>query len=111
MKTFFLSLLISISIVTSAQRFRIKEHSRLAIFMAKTKKEETWGFTIGRTVYINCSAEVFLDKEWWVRHEFCHLQQYQRYGTLEFLKRYLFFSIFKGYNNRFEREAKKAENE
>jgi len=74
-------------------------------------EEEDYAITIGRTIYLSCSKEDFLSDTPWVRHEFTHVQQYRKYGILEFAKRYLFFAIFfHSYSkNPFEKEAISAE--
>jgi predicted dienelactone hydrolase len=74
-------------------------------------EEEDYAITIGRTIYLSCSKEDFLSDTPWVRHEFTHVQQYKKYGILEFTKRYLFFAIFfHSYSkNPFEKEAISAE--
>lgn len=45
-----------------------------------------------------------------MRHELCHVKQYQDHGFFPFLFKYLLESISKGYtNNKFEIEARAAE--
>jgi hypothetical protein len=74
-------------------------------------EEEDYAITIGKTIYLSCSKEDFLSDTPWVRHEFTHVQQYRKYGILEFAKRCLFFAIFfHSYTrNPFEKEAISAE--
>jgi len=74
-------------------------------------EEEDYAITIGRTIYLSCSKQDFLSDTPWVRHEYTHVQQYKKYGVLEFAKRYLFFSIlFHSYSKiPFEKEAIAAE--
>jgi hypothetical protein len=41
----------------------------------------------------------------------CHLQQFKKYGFFNFIFKYLFEGIKVGYyNNKFETEAREAEN-
>jgi hypothetical protein len=73
-------------------------------------EEEDYAITVGRTIFLSCSKEDFLSDTPWVRHEFTHVEQYKKYGVLEFAKRYLFFSIFHSYKkNPIEKEAISAE--
>lgn len=67
---------------------------------------------VGSTVYLyNTSKQEFLADKSWVRHEQKHIEQYRMYGTAGFIARYLLESIRHGYyRNRFEVEARKAEN-
>lgn len=66
----------------------------------------------GSTIHLwNCSKEEFLQNEKWVKHELCHIRQYKQHGYWGFIIKYLWESLRKGYyNNRFEVEAREAEN-
>lgn len=68
---------------------------------------------IGKTIHLHKTRrEEFLADEKWFRHEMAHIRQFRRYGFLRFLFLYLIESIRHGYhNNRFEVEARKAEEE
>lgn len=46
------------------------------------------GITIGKTIYYSCSRSAVTPNLF--IHEFIHIYQYQRYGVLGFLVRYLF---------------------
>jgi len=74
-------------------------------------EEEDYAITIGKTIFLSCSKQDFLSDTPWVRHEFTHVQQYKRYGVLEFAKRYLFSAIFYHSYDKipFEKEAISAE--
>ena len=68
---------------------------------------------LGKTIHLhNISREEFLNDEQLLKHELCHVRQYREYGYAGFLIKYLWESFRKGYyNNRFEVEARQAENE
>jgi hypothetical protein len=89
----------------------IKENSWIAKLAAKKLRSKNVAIVMGKTIHLyNTTREQFLNDEQWVKHECCHLQQYKKYGTVLFILKYLWQSIAKGYyNNKFEREARKAE--
>ena len=91
--------------------FYIKENSILAKIAARKLKSKKAAIVFGKTIYLhNISREHFLSDTRLMRHELCHVRQYQQYGFLPFLFKYLVESIRKGYtNNRFEVEARAAE--
>jgi len=91
--------------------FYIKENSILAKIAARKLKSKKAAIVFGKTIYLhNISRERFLSDTRLMRHELCHVRQYQQYGFLPFLFKYLVESIRKGYtNNRFEVEARAAE--
>ncbi len=92
---------------------RIKERSWLARIAAWKLKGGNAALVLGRTIHLyNISKESFLANERLLKHELCHVRQYKQYGMISFLSRYLWESIRKGYyNNRFEVEARGAEEE
>lgn len=65
----------------------------------------------GKTIHLhNTAATTFLKDEKWVKHELCHIRQFKQHGYFCFIIKYLWESLRKGYyNNRFEVEARKAE--
>ena len=91
--------------------YYIKENSILAKVAAWKLKSKRAAIVFGKTIYLhNISREHFLSDTRLMRHELCHVRQYQQYGFLPFLFKYLMESIRKGYtNNRFEVEARAAE--
>ena len=91
--------------------FPIKENSWIAKLAAKRLRTQNVAIVLGKTVHLyNVSKEHFLQNEKWVRHEKCHLQQFRKYGFLKFILMYLWESFNKGYyNNKYEVEARKAE--
>ena len=66
---------------------------------------------IGKTIHLhNATRQEFLQNEKWLKHELCHIRQFEHYGFLNFITMYLWESFNKGYfNNKFEVEARKAE--
>ncbi len=66
---------------------------------------------LGKTIHLyGVSKTNFLQDEKWVKHELCHIKQFKQYGYFNFVVRYLWESLRKGYcNNRFEVEARNAE--
>ena len=90
---------------------RIKENSWLARIAVWKLKTNSVAMVLGNTLHLyNTTREEFLADEEWVKHEFCHIHQFKKYGFIGFLVRYLWESIRHGYyNNRFEIEARNAE--
>ena len=93
------------------KNIRIKESSWLALLAAKKLKVKSVAITLGKTIYLhNVSAETFRNDKKSLKHELAHVQQFRRYGFLNFVLRYLWESWKKGYhNNKYEVEARKAE--
>jgi len=71
---------------------------------ARKLKVNSVAITIGQTIYLhNVSAETFRNDTKWLTHELEHVKQFRRYGFFNFIFRYLWESIRKGYyNNKFE---------
>jgi hypothetical protein len=95
-----------------ASTYRIKENAWIARLAARKLNTRNMAIVFGRTIYLhNASREEFLNNNRWFKHELCHVRQYQQYGFIGFLVRYAWESIRNGYrNNRFEVEARAAEN-
>jgi hypothetical protein len=76
-------------------------------------KASSVAIVFGSTIHLwNSSKEDFLKNERWLKHELCHIRQYKQHGYFGFIIKYLIESLKKGYyNNRFEVEARKAEEE
>jgi hypothetical protein len=91
--------------------FKIKENSWLAKIAAKKLKTSAVAMVLGKTIHLhNASKAEFLLDEKWVKHELCHIKQFKEHGYFGFLVKYLWESLRKGYyNNRFEVEARNAE--
>jgi hypothetical protein len=91
--------------------FIIKENSWLAKIAAWKLRSDSVAMVLGKTIHLhNTSKENFLNDERWLKHELCHIKQFKDHGYFMFVVKYLRESIRKGYyNNRFEVEARKAE--
>ena len=92
--------------------FHIKENSWLAGIAARKLGAPRVAMVLGKTIHLfHTSKEEFLQNENWVKHELCHIRQFRQHGYLGFIAKYLWESIRRGYhNNRFEVEARAAEN-
>lgn len=90
---------------------RIKENSWIAKIAAAKLKSSQVAIVFGRTIHLhNTTRSQFLNDKEWVCHELQHVNQYRKNGFAGFLIRYLLESIRKGYyNNKFEVEARMAE--
>lgn len=89
----------------------IKENSWLARLAAAKLRSPQVAMVLGSTIHLYGTRSVdFLKDQAWVCHELKHVQQFRQFGFTGFLLRYLLESVRKGYhNNRFECEARKAE--
>jgi predicted SprT family Zn-dependent metalloprotease len=99
--------------ILADEKFTIKENSWLAKIAAQKLHTSAVAMVIGSTIHLhNTTTSEFLNDTRWVKHELCHLTQYKQHGTIGFIVKYLWESLKKGYyNNRFEVEARAAENE
>lgn len=90
----------------------IKENSWIAKLAAKKLRTDNVAIVIGKTIHLhNVSKQNFLKDERWVKHELCHINQFQQNGFATFIIKYLWESIRHGYyNNKYEVEAREAEN-
>lgn len=93
--------------------YKIKENSLLARIAAKKLGKKHVAMVVGNTIHLwNTTEAEFLSNEKWLKHELRHVQQYRQYGFFNFLARYAWESMRKGYyNNKYEVEAREAENE
>lgn len=93
------------------EHFTIKENSLIAWLAAKKLKATSVAIVIGSTIHLhNTSSAGFLSNPKWVKHELCHIQQFKDYGYFSFMVKYIWESIRHGYyNNKYEVEARKAE--
>ena len=91
----------------------IKENSWIAKFAAIKLQSQQAAIVIGKTIHLyNTSKKQFLLNERWLKHELCHVKQFQENGYVIFIAKYLWESIKRGYyNNKYEVEAREAENE
>ena len=90
---------------------RIKERSWLARIAAWKLGYHYVALVWGRTIHLhNTTAEDFIKRPSWVRHELKHVEQYERLGYLRFICAYLAEYLRNGYHqNLFEVEARLAE--
>jgi hypothetical protein len=92
--------------------FLIKENSWLAKIAAKKLRSKSVAMVLGKTIHLhNTTKEEFLNNTTWLKHELCHVQQFKQHGFFMFVIKYLYESIKVGYyNNKYEVEAREAEN-
>ncbi len=91
----------------------IKENSWVAKLAAKKLKTKNVAIVIGSTIHLyNVTKHQFLQDKKWVKHEVCHLKQFQKHGYFTFILKYLWESMRHGYHqNKYEEEALRAEEE
>ncbi len=92
-------------------RLTIKENSIFARIAAWKLGANQVAMVLGSTIHLHgCTKSAFLSNTKWLRHEVAHVHQWQKFGKLKFIYRYLIESLKKGYyNNRFEAEARSKE--
>ena len=90
----------------------IKENSWIAKLAAKKLHASNVAIVIGKTIHLhNATRQDLLQNEKWLKHEMCHIKQFQQYGFITFIAMYLWQSLLHGYyRNKFEVEARAAEN-
>ena len=95
-----------------ANDLSIKENSWFARLAAKKVHAGNVAIVIGRSIHLyNVTKQEFLKNDKWLKHELCHIKQFQQHGFINFIAKYLWESINKGYfNNKYEVEARRAEN-
>lgn len=83
----------------------------VARIAARKLKTSSVAIVFGNTIHLwNSSAADFLQNKKWLKHELCHIRQYKQHGYVGFIIKYVWESLRKGYyNNRFEVEAREAE--
>ncbi|MBC7937069.1 MAG: DUF4157 domain-containing protein [Rhizobacter sp.] len=94
-------------------RYKIRQNSWLAKMAAWKLKTRSVAFVLGSTIHLhNVSPAEFLENKSWLRHELCHIRQFEQHGFFIFIAKYIWESIRHGYyNNKYEAEARRAENE
>lgn len=95
----------------SLDNVRIKENSWIAKIAANKLRTQNVAIVLGRTIHLyKVSKDEFLKDARWVKHESCHLRQFQNNGYFLFILKYLWQSMLRGYyNNKYEIEARLAE--
>jgi len=98
-------------LILKEHSFYIKENSLLAKIAAWKLQSSGVALVMGNTVHLhNTKKEEFLQNSRWLKHELCHIRQFQQHGYLLFIVKYLWESIKNGYyNNKYEVEARAAE--
>jgi hypothetical protein len=91
--------------------FIIKENSLIARIAALKLGTRSVAIVLGKTIHLhNTNKSEFLQNKRWVKHELCHIRQFQQHGYLLFIVKYLWESIRSGYyNSKYEVEARAAE--
>ena len=91
----------------------LKENSWIARIAAYKLNAASVAMVLGHTIHLhNTTKEVFLQNTKWLKHELCHVQQFEQHGFFTFLIKYLLESIRNGYyKNKYEVEARQAEND
>jgi hypothetical protein len=94
-------------------QLNIKENSWVAKLAAKKLRSKNVAIVLGSTIHLfNVTKQEFLQNKKWVKHEMCHLEQFKKYGFFSFIVMYLWESAKKGYyNNKYEMEARMAEDD
>ncbi len=88
-----------------------RENSWVARLAAWKLDASSVAIVIGHTIHLHRATKAELLKdERWLNHELCHVRQFQQYGSVNFILRYVWESLRKGYyHNKFEIEARAAE--
>ncbi len=91
--------------------FKIKENSWVARIAAWKLGSRSVAIVFGKTIHLhNATREEFLCDERWLKHELCHIRQFEQHGYFGFILKYVVESFRKGYhNNKYEVEARDAE--
>lgn len=91
----------------------IKENSWIAKLAAFKMGSKKVAIVIGNTIHLyKTPRQDFLKNERWVKHELCHIKQFEENGFVSFIAKYLWESLKHGYyNNKYEAEAREAEKE
>jgi hypothetical protein len=94
------------------EEIEIREDSIIARIAAAKLGSKQVAIVIGNTIHLyNTRKSDFLANRRWVRHELAHVRQFQHHGFIPFIFKYLLESIKKGYyKNKYEAEAREAEN-
>lgn len=90
---------------------RIKQNAWQARVAAGVLKTKRVAVVIGNAIYLwGVTEDDFMRNKKWLRHELMHVHQFKKYGRFRFVLMYLWESILHGYyNNKFEKQARDAE--
>lgn len=91
----------------------LKENSWIARIAAYKLSAASVAMVLGHTIHLhNTTKEDFLQNTAWLKHELCHVRQFEQHGLFPFIIKYLLESIRNGYyHNKYEIEARQAEND
>lgn len=91
--------------------YRIVENALIARISAYNLKKNRCAIVVGSTIYLwGINKQDFLSDERYLKHELQHIFQYHQLGVVRFVILYLIESARVGYyNNKFEVEARAAE--
>ena len=91
--------------------YKIKENSWLAKIAAIKLKTPSVAMVLGKTIHLhNIRTSEFTQNEKLFKHELCHVRQFKEHGYFLFVVKYIWETIKHGYyNNKYEVEARKAE--
>jgi hypothetical protein len=89
---------------------RIVENSPLARIARLKLKASSVAMVLGHSIHLSgATREQFLSDPYWVAHEMEHIRQFEQYGRLGFLWRYLVgWARYGYYNIPFEVQAREA---
>lgn len=92
--------------------YYIKENSWLARMAAKKMKATAIAMVLGATIHLYGTTKAnFLDDSKWLKHEICHINQFKKHGYFIFIIKYILEWVLVGYyHNKYEIEARQAEN-
>ena len=78
---------------------------------ARKLKQDKMAMVLGKTILLHdTTRQEFINNRKWIRHELAHVEQFKKHGYVLFLVKYLVESIKNGYyNNKYEKEARLAE--
>ncbi len=94
-------------------KYYIKENSFLARMAARRLKQDKMAMVLGNTILLHdTSTQEFINNRKWLRHELAHVLQFEQHGYFLFLFKYILESVKNGYyNNKYEKEARAAEDD
>ena len=95
----------------SKPTYYIKENSWQAKLAAKRMGSSSIAMVLGSTIHLYAvSKSYFLNDTRWLKHELCHVQQFNTHGYVAFFIKYIWEWFKVGYhNNKYEVEARAAE--
>jgi hypothetical protein len=91
--------------------YKIRENSFWAKLASYKLNAPSVAMVLGSTIHLfNIGKDDFIQDEKLLKHELCHVRQFKQHGFFPFLFKYIWETIRRGYyNNKFEIEARNAE--